>query len=186
MQILSTNVFLTHWKKYLLSLREIKRHKQAEAGIHFLASDSWQIQHLEQSQSVRSRLPLTCPMQLRLPSVLQAWLKSSSSQGGKDEPVPPMQSKLSRLRLLESSRRDGRQLERRDEEMRGKQDKGDALRIWNISMKIKGNVRSAWAHYQRKDGKLLMLIIYHGRKAEGKHGSREKMNDQQNQQLKER
>lgn len=48
---------------------------------------------------------LTCPRQLRLPKVLQAWLKSSSSQR-----VPPMQSRLSRLRLLDSSLRDGRQL----------------------------------------------------------------------------
>ncbi len=80
--------------------------------------------HLMQSPSVLSRQALTCPMQLRLPRVLQAWLKSSSSQGGKDEPVPPMQSRLSRLRLLESSLRDGRQLERGK-----KQDKGDVLRI---------------------------------------------------------
>lgn len=55
---------------------------------------------------------LTCPKQLRLPKVLHAWLKSSSSQLGKDETVPSMQSRLSRLRLLESSLRDGRQLER--------------------------------------------------------------------------
>lgn len=68
--------------------------------------------HLMQSLSVLSRQALTCPKQLRLPKVLQAWLKSSSSQFGKDEIVPPMQSRLSRLRLLESSLRDGRQLGR--------------------------------------------------------------------------
>lgn len=52
----------------------------------------------------------TCPMQLLLPRVLQVWLKSSSSQRGREEPVLPMQSRLSRLRLLENSLRDGRQL----------------------------------------------------------------------------
>lgn len=51
-------------------------------------------------------------MQLRLPRVLQAWLKSSSSQRGKEETVSPIQSRLSRLRLLENSLRDGRQLKR--------------------------------------------------------------------------
>lgn len=54
----------------------------------------------------------TCPMQLRLPRVLQVWLKSSSSQRGREEPVLPMQSRLSRLRLLENSLRDGRQLKK--------------------------------------------------------------------------
>lgn len=76
-----------------------------------------QTARLTQSLPVLSRKALTCAKQLRLPKVLQAWLKSSSSHGGKDEPVPPMQSRLSRLRLLEISRRDGRQLGRK---MRGK------------------------------------------------------------------
>lgn len=63
------------------------------------------------------RCALTCPMQLRLPKVLQAWLKSSSSS----QRVPSMQSRLSRLRLLESSLSAGRQLRR--EKIRDSEDK---------------------------------------------------------------
>lgn len=48
-------------------------------------------------------------MQLRLPKVLPAWLKLSSSHD-----VPPIQSRLSRLRLLDISLRDGRQLESKE------------------------------------------------------------------------
>lgn len=82
-------------------------------------------------------------MQLRLPRVLQAWLKSSSSQRGKEEPGPPIQSRLSRLRLLENSLRDGRQLKR--------DGKKNGLIIWNI-MRRKANGRSVCAHSEGKYG----------------------------------
>lgn len=125
-----------------------------------------------------SSLPLqilTCPMQLRLPKVLQAWLKSSSSQRGKDEPVPPMQSKLSRLRLLENSLRDGRQL-KRGVKGKGRHNKGDVLRIFNIK-----NERQWWracAHIWGEDGEL--ILICDDREAKGKRGWRENLYSQQN------
>ena len=73
---------------------------------------------------------LTCPRQLPRPRVLQAWLKSSSSHRGKEEPGPPMQSRLSRLRLLESSLRDGRQLEgRKDRQTTGGERQREACEV---------------------------------------------------------
>lgn len=122
-------------------------------------------------------------MQLRLPKVLQAWLKSSSSQWGKDEPVPPMQSRLSRLRLLENSLRDGRQL-KRGVKGKGWHNKGDVLRIYNIKRKMKGNEWRACAHIWGEDGEL--MLICDDREAKGKREWREKVNSQQNQKLKEK